>query len=241
MMEFKPFSDSAVLINFEQIIEKAINDEVVNISKNIEKTGIPGILYCIPAYCSITIGYDPSQIKYDLLVDLIKRAIEQKQGKKIATNSRRLLIPVCYEPPFALDIIDLEKQLAISQKEIIELHNSTVYQVYMLGFLPGFPYMGKLSNKLNCKRKEVPRKKVVAGSVGLAGRQTGVYPLDAPGGWQIIGRTPVPIFNQKNKSPFLFTAGDTVSFYPISIDEFESMEKELNKGYFDYKDFHGKH
>jgi inhibitor of KinA len=239
MIDFKPYGDSAILINFEQVIDKTINDKVVFISKNIENTGIPGLLYCFPAYCSITIGYNPSQIKYVLLIDLIKRIIEQKQEEKIEINARNFLIPVCYEPPYALDLADLSNQLAISQKEIIKLHYSTAYQVYMLGFLPGFPYMGTLPIKLNCKRKEIPRKKVTAGSVGLAGRQTGIYPLDAPGGWQIIGRTPVPIFNPKNKLPFLFTAGDTVSFYPISIDEFERMEKELNKGYFDYKDFYG--
>lgn len=239
MIDFKPYGDSAILINFEQVIDKTINDKVVFISKNIENTSIPGLLYCLPAYCSITIGYDPSQIKYILLIDLIKRIIEQKQEEKIEINARNFLIPVCYEPPYALDLADLSSQLAISQKEIIELHYSQVYQIYMLGFLPGFPYMGILPNNLNCKRKEIPRKKVNAGSVGLAGRQTGIYPIDAPGGWQIIGRTPVPIFNQKNEFPFLFQVGDSVEFYPISINVFDNLEKDLSKGNIDYKDFHG--
>lgn len=239
MMEFKPFGDAALLINFEQVIDKTINDDVVFISKNIENSGIPGLLYCLPAYCSITIGYDSSKIKYNLLVELIKSVIDQKQEQQVLNNNRKLLIPVCYETPYSFDLIDLEKQLGITQKEIIELHCSNIYQIYMLGFLPGFPYMGTLPYDLNCKRKEIPRKKVNAGSVGMAGQQTGIYPIDAPGGWQIIGRTPVPIFNQKNKIPFLFQPGDSVEFYPISINEFKSMEEDFSKGRINDKDFYG--
>ncbi len=232
MIEYLKYGDAALLINFEQKIDEAINDKVIAFTHAIKKAIIPGVLSCTPAYCSITVGYDALQINYELLVGLIKSLTQQMDELPIKKNQRKLLIPVCYEPPYSLDLDELEKQLNISREEIIKSHTSSIFRVYMLGFLPGFAYMGILPDKLNCQRKKKPRLKVPARSVGLAGKQTGIYPLDAPGGWQIIGQTPLDIFDPKKENPFLFEAGDLVQFYSISKNEYEKMENNVIAGKF---------
>ena len=222
MMEFLKYGDAALLINLEQKIDETINDEVVALTSAIENAKIPGVNYCIPAYCSITVGYDPLQIKYDLLVGLIKSLISQKEKINEKKDHRKLLIPVCYDEPYALDFSELEDQLKIDREEIIKIHTNSIFRVYMLGFLPGFAYMGALPEKLICSRKNKPRLKVPARSVGLACQQTGIYPIDAPGGWQIIGQTPLNIFDPNKENPFFFQAGDVVQFYVVSKSEFEN-------------------
>jgi inhibitor of KinA len=127
--------------------------------------------------------------------------------------------------PYALDIATLSQEKGMSIDEIIALHSAQTYKVYMLGFLPGFVFMGKLPNVLQCKRKTSPRLRVPASSVGIAGSQTGIYPMVSPGGWQIIGQTPLKIFNPKAENPFHFQPGDEVTFYPISAKEFESFTR----------------
>ena len=238
MIEFNIYGDSAVLINFEQKIDKSVNDEVIMLTQAIENATVPGVLNCIPAYCSITVIYDPEQIKYDLLIGLIKTISQQKKDNHKQKKQRKLLIPVCYSPPYEMDMKELELLLGISQKEIVEQHTQTDFQVYMLGFLPGFAYMGSLPRQLICSRKKSPRLKVPAQSVGLAGQQTGIYPIEAPGGWQIIGRTPVPVFAPKNENPFLFKPGDLVQFYPISNVNFEKIEKDVLNEQFNFQNIY---
>jgi inhibitor of KinA len=133
-----------------------------------------------------------------------------------------ITIPVCYEKEFALDIEEIATVKNISINELIEIYTSKIYHVYMMGFLPGFAYMGEVDEKLEMPRKQQPRQTVEAGSVGIAGRQTGIYPLASPGGWQIIGRTPLKLFDAEKKEPTLLKAGDKAKFISISKDEFES-------------------
>ncbi|MEO1263031.1 MAG: 5-oxoprolinase subunit PxpB [Bacteroidota bacterium] len=232
MINIVPYGDTALLINFEQTIEPRVNREVVELTHQLEEAHIPGVEFCTPAYCSVTVGFDPELISFDLLKELIFTLNKNKniKTKSFNSNKKKWRIPVCYDPPFALDLQDLNKQLNISEKEIIRLHTATIYQIYMLGFLPGFAYMGVLPDSLKCTRKENPRLKVPAQSVGLAGLQTGIYPMAAPGGWQIIGRTPISIFNVQNDNPFLFSAGDFVQFFPIKEHEFEKIENAYKAG-----------
>ena len=133
-------------------------------------------------------------------------------------------IPVCYELPYALDLQALSEEKGMATKKIIDLHTSQTYKVYMLGFMPGFTFMGKIVPALACKRKLNPRLQVPASSVGIAGFQTGIYPTTSPGGWQILGRTPLKIFNPQKENPFLFQAGDEVTFYSITKETFLSIE-----------------
>ena len=225
-MQFHAYGDSALLINFDQKIDPEINLAVVALKDAIEKFTIPGVTFCIPAYCSLTVGYNPSVLHYDELCEQINALTSINMDDKKLQPGRTLKIPVCYEVPYALDFPDLIQQTGVSREEIIKIHTTTPFRVYMLGFLPGFAYMGRLPETLFCSRKKTPRLRVPAQSVGLAGYQTGIYPSEAPGGWQIIGRTPLKIFDGEKENPFLFQPGDQVVFEAISKEEFERMERQ---------------
>ena len=221
MIKILPYGEQALLINYEQKISLEIHRKVMGLQEQIVQAKIEAIQYIIPAYCSLTIGFDPFQISYAVLKERIL-ALSDQNFDSADPNIQSHQIPVCYDPEFAWDMEEIQTHTGLSQEEIITLHSSKPYTVYMLGFLPGFPYMGSVSPNLECPRKEQPRLKIEAGSVGLAGKQTGIYPSRAPGGWQILGRTPVKAFNPVKENPFLFQAGDQVQFYPISRVEFEN-------------------
>ena len=144
-------------------------------------------------------------------------------------ESANFKIPVCYEQPFAKDIAEVAKINQLSEKKVIELHHQPVYQVYFIGFLPGFPYLGGLNQQICAPRKEKARSKINKGDVGIAGSQTGIYPVDSPGGWQIIGNTPVDLVQLDDEVNTLFKSGDTLSFYPISKDEHQAIKNQDKK------------
>ena len=229
IQNIQPYGDQALLINFEQKIDPAINAAVIALKKAIEIAEVIGITYMIPAYCSLTVGYNRGIIDYKTLIKIIEQIADNQL--QIPTHGtpqngiRQLKIPVCYELPYALDLAELSKTKGLTIKKIIELHTCQTYKVYMLGFMPGFTFMGKIVPALECKRKLNPRLDVPASSVGIAGFQTGIYPTTSPGGWQILGRTPLKIFNPQKENPFLFRAGDEVTFYPITIKEFKEIEQ----------------
>jgi len=229
----KQYGDQAILINFEQKIDPAINAAVIALKDAIEAANIAGITFMIPAYCSLTVGYNPSVIDYEILVKVMEQ-IAVNQLTNLKNNQpqkaiRQLQIPVCYELPYALDLVELSEAKGIAIEKIIELHTSPTYKVYMLGFLPGFVFMGKIAPELACKRKTTPRLSVPESSVGIAGFQTGIYPTNSPGGWQILGKTPLKIFNPQKETPFLFQAGDEVNFYPITKKEFLKIAQKENQ------------
>ena len=224
MMSFQPFGDSALLINFAQRVDPQVNQEVIQWCRAIASAQLPGVTYCSAAYCSLTVGYHFDTISYQDLCLAIK-ALEIDQGLKGQTRSLR--VPVCYEGIFAPDIDELSQQTGLTTEEIVTLHTAQTYHVYMIGFLPGFAYMGKVAEALKCKRKETPRLRVPAGAVGLAGLQTGIYPSEAPGGWQIIGQTPWEIFDPNSKSPCRFQPGDQVTFYSITEADFSQMKSQI--------------
>ena len=229
-MKFLPYGDSAILINFEQKIDEKINAQVINLHRALQISSIETITYLIPAYCSLTIGYDPYKITFDLLRNQIQRIIDQTEVDSSQKQKRVLKIPVCYEPPYALDFEDVESHTQLSTSSIISIHTSTLFRVYMLGFVAGFSYMGTLPELIQCPRKQVPRLKTPVGSVGLAGQQTGIYPTEAPGGWQIIGRTPLKVFNHQNENPSLLQPGDLVRFHAITPEAFESIQGSQSLG-----------
>lgn len=230
IQSIKLYGDQAILINFEQKIDPAINAAVIALKNAIDQAKIEGITFMIPAYCSLTVGFNPALIEYKILVKIIEQLATNQlnlaETKRTQKEARQLEIPVCYELPYALDLAELSKEKGISPEKIIDLHTSQTYKVYMLGFLPGFVFMGKIPRELQCNRKVSPRLRVPASSVGIAGFQTGIYPTISPGGWQILGRTPLKIFNPQKETPFLFQAGDEVTFYSISKEAFITIEQE---------------
>lgn len=234
----KIYGDQAILINFEQQIDTTINAAVIALQNAVEQAKIDGVRYMIPAYCSLTIGYNPAVIEFYILQAVIKqistKLFEDGENNALGTfkssqskeGIRQLKIPVCYEAPYALDIEELSKEKGLTKAEIIALHTSQTYKVYLLGFLPGFVFMGKVVPELECNRKVSPRLRVPASSVGIAGFQTGIYPMISPGGWQILGQTPLKIFDPKKENPFLFQAGDEVKFHAITSEEYLKIENE---------------
>lgn len=208
-MTIQPFGDRALLINWEQRIDPELNATVQAWQQAIEQAAIKGVAYSIPAYCSLTVVFNPLQIAFRTLAEQIQ-AIEIP-GQSIRHTGRTLEIPVDYN---GADLPEVAQRTGLSEAEVIELHTNRPYRVYLIGFLPGFPYLGPLPEALHCPRKQTPRQSVPAGAVGLAGAQTGIYPFEAPGGWQIIGQTPLKVFDAEAQDPFLLRPGDTVIFKP---------------------------
>lgn len=227
-MTFHPLGDSAILLKFDQKIDPDINQKVVSVVNSLTSNPIKGVTGWIPAYCSLMVSYDPMVIHYDQLESQLEEMSSAPSGP--AKAPREFNIPVCYGGEFGVDLEEVSKETSLSIKEIIDIHTSTQFRVYMLGFIPGFVYMGSIPPELNCSRKTTPRLKVPSRSVGLAGQQTGIYPTEAPGGWRIIGRTPVNIIDLSQTNPFLFEAGDSIRFNSIDQDEYKRMRVDAKEG-----------
>ena len=229
MMNIKPFGSSAILIEFEQMVDESVNDLVLKLYSKINALKIEGVLYLIPAYATLTVVYRAEVNSYASLAKKIEKIFYENEIIEDGVfhknqSKRKVEIPICYDDEFGLDLGALSDVLNLSVEEIVTLHLSQVYRVFMIGFLPGFPYMGKLNERIFTSRKKVPRKKVASGSVGIAALQTGIYPIEAPGGWNIIGRTPSLILDTKKKEPFLLKVGDSVRFKRISKKEFQKLQ-----------------
>lgn len=218
--------DSAITIEFGNRIDEGINRAVMARYQQFRHQQFPGFIEAVPAYSTLTIYYDPVFIRKILpegktAFEYTRSRITEMMGIELPpeeTGSRLVRIPVCYDPSLATDLEKLLVEKQLSSEELISLHTGRIYRVYMMGFLPGFAYMGEVEERLASARKPRPMP-TKAGSVGLAGRQTGIYPFASPGGWQIIGMTPVQLFNRNRKDPALLQAGDRVQFY--SIDKYE--------------------
>lgn len=230
--KLSPLGDNAIVIDFGNTIDEQINKLVHSVFYQLQNDPIPGMIEAIPAYCSLTIFYDVYYISHQIAnqnVTAFEWISEQLKkyvsDQNIETGDPELLIdiPVCYDKDFGTDLASIATQNSIPVEEIIHLHSSAVYRVYMLGFLPGFAYMGLVNEKISSPRKQQPSP-VDAGSIGIAGRQTGIYPFKSPGGWQIIGRTPLKLFNKEKVNPVLFKSGDNVKFHSITIEEFNYLK-----------------
>jgi len=226
-----PLGDSALTIDFGNIISEELNKKVLEFHLQLKSRNLPFIKDIIPAYGSLTVIYDVTmlypQLEEDKTVfETIAQIIESLPVEQIVVEEDHnvIRIPVCYSKKFAPDIEWLASNKNMDVSDVISLHTSVRYRVFMLGFLPGFAYMGQVDERLSIPRKSQPRLNVAEGSVGIAGRQTGIYPLSSPGGWQLIGRTPQKIYDGKKQQPVLFKSGDEVEFYSISEDEFKNYQ-----------------
>ena len=228
-----PLSENSIVIEWGDAIDETISNRVFSLNSLLKQKPFTGLTETVPAYTTLTIYYQPELInkeKEGPFVTVKKNIEELLSGVKPEqfTNNPVVVIPVCYDDEFGQDIKFIATERHLSKEEIIALHQQKEYRVYMMGFLPGFAYMGKLDDAIATPRKHTPRAIVEAGSVGIAGNQTGIYPLPSPGGWQIIGRTPLCLFDTQKKDPFLFKAGDRVKFFQITKEEFEDLSKQQN-------------
>lgn len=233
-----PLGDSAITIDLGNCIDEQLNRRALVIHDWLQSHRLPGIQDIVVAYSSVSIYYDPTAVRaggsdgfpgvYHRLQQLMERALEETTGKPDSLpgapgQGHQFRIPVCYEKAYAPDLDWVAGEKGLSPGEVIGLHSSVLYRVYMVGFLPGFPYLGKTDARLEVPRKSQPTP-VKAGGVGIAGLQTGIYSLNSPGGWRIIGQTPVALFNPNADPPIHLQTGDRVQFYPISESEFRNWK-----------------
>ena len=206
--------DSALSVEFEQRMDPQINARALAVGERLRRLGRAGVRDVIEGYASVTVVFDPLRTDVDQLHQSLDDAAEQAQG---AVDDRPITtLPVCYGGRHGPDLGEVAGRAGCTEDEVVALHSGTTYRVYLLGFLPGFAYLGSVEERIASPRRRSPRLRVPAGSVGIAGRQTGVYPLEAPGGWQLIGRCPIAIFDPSRPDPFLLQPGDRVRFEPVS-------------------------
>jgi inhibitor of KinA len=238
-MDIVPLGDSALIVRmrdqFDDAPEETLN-EVLRTFHQLRSAAIPGVIELATAYTSVTVFFDPIAVaktgvtagdEFESFATRIRAAVADvpKPGWTRRSPSRTVEIPVCYDPQFAADLGDVARHAKISAKEVVDLHSAAEYRVSCIGFVPGFPFLAGLAKKLATPRRDVPRKEIPAGSVGIGGAQTGIYPLRSPGGWNLIGRTPVRLFDPKRNPPTLLRAGDHVRFRAITREEFDSLKR----------------
>ncbi len=235
-LEFKQFGKDAILIEWPKEISEEILLDIRNFVFEIEKQKLQYIIDVNFVYYSLLITYDSGKVEY-LDFKNVLNLLYFKRNSISNVTKFVWYIPVCYDEIFGFDLHFLAFEKKCTVKDIVTLHCSTNYVVYGIGFLPGFLYLGGLSEKLHYPRRIQPRLKVPMGSIGIGGTQTGIYPKNSPGGWQIIGKTPITIFNSNNKIPIEIKPGDEIRFLNISLNEFELIEKKCKAGNYElYKE-----
>ncbi|EPZ46048.1 kinase A inhibitor [Alicyclobacillus acidoterrestris] len=227
-MDFYPLGDAAVVIRVGSEINIANHRTVMALVSYLEDHPFPGMVECVPSFTTVTAFYDVMQITYDEVIAQFK-GLEDQIVTGTDESSKTVEIPVCYGGEFGPDLEAVARHNHLTPDEVIAIHTGADYLVYMIGFAPGFPYIGGMSEKIATPRLPSPRLAIPPGTVGIAGAQTGVYPIETPGGWRLIGRTPLALFRPKEHPPTLLRAGDHVRFYAITEDEYQLMLEEFSR------------
>jgi inhibitor of KinA len=217
-----PAGDSALVVEFEERIDPAVNARVIALADALQATAIAGVRDVVPTFRSVAVYFDPLRTDYGAVL----AAIEREGGRSTAGEARPrtpIRIPVCYGGEFGPDLPNVAAFASMTEDDVVMTHSSRIYRVFMLGFVAGFAYMGTVDARIAMPRHSTPRVRVPLGSVGIAGVQTGIYPAETPGGWQLIGRTPVRPFDASRAEPFLMKAGDSVRFAPIDRTDYDQM------------------
>ena len=227
LMKLNNIGDNGVVCDFGSEVNQSINNNVIKLFQFVRKEStkgrINGILNCTPSYNKLIINFDLNLTNAKKICNFLKSIDFSKLN--LVLESNRWVIPICYD--FGIDLKNISKKLKIDEDEIIKIHSQTTFYIYMIGFVPGHPFMGDLDSKLYLNRLETPRVKVPAGSVGVIEKFCNIYPYESPGGWNIIGRSPIKLFNAKDSvKPNLLSPGDTVRFKSISKMEFNNYINE---------------
>jgi inhibitor of KinA len=221
---FQPASDQSLLVVLGQEITAETHGRVVGLLRLLEQEPIAGIRNLHPAYCSLLVVFDALRFRHSEIESILRGYLARLDAMPPPVP-RLVEIPVCYDAEFGLDINEVAALCSLSVEEVIQLHQSVEYRVYFLGFVPGFAYLGDLPAQLTVPRLAVPRRAVPRGGVAIADRQTGIYPFVTPGGWRILGRTPIKMFRPEQKGLSLLSTGDKVRFVSISRTHFDSLEQ----------------
>ncbi|MFC3884620.1 5-oxoprolinase subunit PxpB [Bacillus songklensis] len=226
-----PLGDQAVIVEFGKNVTEEIQQNIQSFCTYLMDHPIEGMIEFVPAFTNVTIFYDPWKVseqgKKQPYETFSKRVSDRLNSLDFHQNIKRRIvdIPVCYGEDFGPDLEFVAKHNGMAEEDVIRIHSNGKYLVYMIGFAPGFPYLGGMSEKIAAPRKASPRKAIPAGSVGIAGAQTGIYPFETPGGWQLIGRTPLSLFQPDSTPPTLLQTGDIIRFAPISRAEFDRLKE----------------
>ena len=226
-MKILPAGDRALVADFGNVISEDVNRKVNALKKTLLAEKVAGVREMIPTYRSLLVEYNPAVISMQELSRRIEAAAIKWDGATAETEKKRVReIPCCYGGKYGEDLAGLAELTGLSEKEIIDIHAGTEYRVYMLGFLPGFVYLGGMDERIAAPRLSSPRVSIPAGSVGIGGGPTGVYPMASPGGWRLIGRTPVQFYDPAAENPVLCEAGDYIRFVPVPPGKYERLKKE---------------
>ncbi len=222
--------ECAVTVEFSREMDPHAGKAAVGLAGELRRRETTGIYEIIPTYRSVTICFDPLTISYKAVKRLISNCMRCRHTEAREKNVRRFFLPVCYGGSYGMDLNDIAQRTGLDPREVVRRHISREYPINMIGFLPGFPYLTGMDSTIAVPRLENPREKIPAGSVGIGGEQTGVYPIDSPGGWRLIGRTPVRLYDPDRTPPVLYNAGDWIRFYPVSEQEYFRIEAAVAAG-----------
>lgn len=233
-LRFSQYNERSILVEWPAVVDENMLGDVLNFKEEIKRKYVELIVEVVSAYSSILIIYaytieDVNGRFLDLKSLYLSREIN------IEVKPKTYKIPVCYEDEYAMDLETYADEKKQSKSAVIRLHTETIYTVFFIGFLPGFLYLGGLDSRLHLDRKITPNLNVKKGAVGIGGKQTGIYPQDSPGGWHIIGNSPVELFNPKHSPPCFINAGDRIQFYAISVSEYHDLKNEIALSNFDSK------
>jgi inhibitor of KinA len=215
-----PAGESALIVEFEERIDPEINARAIFCAQAVEAARVPGVLDVVPTYRSVAVYFDPLRLDGEALLAGLNAVAGGAHVPAVSTRPQ-VRIPVCYGGEFGPDLAGVAAFAGLAESDVVSAHSAATYRVFMLGFVPGFAYLGVVDARIAMPRHATPRVRVPAGSVGIAGVQTGVYSGETPGGWQLIGRTPLKPFDPARDEPFLMQAGDAVQFYPIDRAEYD--------------------
>ena len=227
-VRFLSAGDRALVVEFGDRVDRALSDDVLRLDASLRSSGVPGVVETVPTFRSLMVHYDPLTTTRANLEQEITSLLDRRPDPRSAVTLWR--VPVCYEGEFAPDLVEVARLAGLTPSEVIGLHSGGRYHVYMLGFLPGFPYMGDLPDRLALPRRADPRVRVPAGSVSIATNLTAIYPYESPGGWHLIGATPIRLFDPARARPALLAPGDMVQFEPIDPAGFATIRKAVDSG-----------
>lgn len=232
MINFRivPSGDSAIVVELEARIDPEINEQAIRLAEMVHAAAIAGVRDVVPTYRSVAVFFDPLRTDYRQLVEWLESQVERLAEAPVAERAS-ITVPVCYQDELGPDLAAVAAFANMLPQHVIAIHAGATYRVFMLGFMPGFAYMGVLDPRIAMPRRSTPRVRVPRGAVGIAGTQTGIYPAETPGGWQLIGRTPLQPFDMTRPAPFLFRPGDAVRFVPIERDEYEQAIRVNHQGH----------